>query len=351
VISSSNSASRRARTLSPSQSDKVSFLSVPEHYRERTRHVFVIQTHHAWVFLTDKHAYKMKKPSRHGRLDFSSLESRHHLCTEELRLNRRLARQTYIGVVPLVIGQGQKLELGADGTVVEWLVKMRRLSDTQLLHNAASGGRASSDDIACLMRKLFRFYRNAPVCNAGEIDYPVRLEDELDDLQRELARPEFQIPGTLRARAIDRQADYIERHRTFLQSRQRDGAVREVHGDLRPEHICLMPDAEPEIIDCLEFDRALRCLDYVEELAYLGLECRVIDQRWIEEEIIEWYEANSSDKVPMHLWRFYAARRATTRAMLCAWHTLDAHEVNPWFGRGREYLRLAQDYLDASANL
>ena len=349
MSSSSNSAGHTENTLSPSQSDKVSFLSVPEHYREYTKHVSVIQTHHAWVFATENYAYKMKKPSRHSLHDFSSLNTRHYYCSEEYRLNRRLARQTYIGLVPLVIGHDQKLRLDGDGTVVEWLVKMRRLPSDHLLNNAAVNGVVRDEDISRLMRKLLRFYRTAPVCDVNGISYPLRLQNELSTVGQELERPRFRFVMTLVKAIVDRQKCYVETYSEFLERRQRDGHLREVHGDLRPEHICLMPNAEPEIIDCLEFDPDLRCLDCVEELAFLGLECRIIDQRWIEKDIIEWYQSNSGDVVPMHLWSFYGARRATTRAMLCAWHTLDEATAGRWLDRGREYLKLAQYYLDAAA--
>lgn len=349
MSSSSSSAGRAENTLSPSQCDKVSFLSVPEHYREYTRHVSVIQTHHAWVFATENYAYKMKKPLCNGLRDFSSLKSRHYYCSEEYRLNRRLARQTYIGLVPLVIRHDRKLQLDGDGAVVEWLVKMRRLPSHQLLNNAAVNDQVCDEDISRLMRKLLRFYRTTPVCGVDGISYPLRLQNELNTVHQELERSRFGFSMTLLMELADRQKRYVATYSEFLERRQRDGHLREVHGDLRPEHICLMPNAEPEIIDCLEFDPDLRCLDCVEELAYLGLECRVIDRRWIEKAIIEWYQSNSGDVVPMHLWSFYGARRATTRAMLCAWHTLDEATTGRWLDRGREYLKLAQYYLDAAA--
>jgi len=36
------------------------------------------------------------------------------------------------------------------------------------------------------------------------------------------------------------------------------------HGDLRPEHVCLL--AQLVVIDCLEFNREFRILDTVDEL-------------------------------------------------------------------------------------
>jgi hypothetical protein len=52
---------------------KVVFLSRPESYPTTPRRVEVVETHMSWVFLTDCHAYKLKKPVRYDYLDFSTL--------------------------------------------------------------------------------------------------------------------------------------------------------------------------------------------------------------------------------------------------------------------------------------
>ena len=61
----------------------------------------VIETHISWVILAGEFAYKLKKPVNLGFLDFSTLERRHFFCGEELRLNRRLAPDIYLEVVPV----------------------------------------------------------------------------------------------------------------------------------------------------------------------------------------------------------------------------------------------------------
>ena len=66
----------------------------------------------AWVFLTDRHAYKLKKPVILPFLDFGTVEARRHDCEEEVRLNGRLAPNIYLGIVTLT--------LEADGTAGPW---------------------------------------------------------------------------------------------------------------------------------------------------------------------------------------------------------------------------------------
>jgi len=336
--------------LSPSACDKIGFLSSPHSFPEPTRTVTVIETHHAWVFLTDAYAYKMKKPFRHGRFRYSSVESRHLLCEEEYRLNLPLAARTYLGVVPLVTAADGKLRLGARGRAVEWLVKMRRLPAEGMLDNAAAAGVVERPDIERLMQKLSDFHSSAPVCRIGSGSYYSRLREELHVTERELRRPGFALPPERVQLVIERLRTIIDAGRDRLEDRQNRGLVREVHGDLRPEHVCLLADGGIEIIDRLEFDADLRCLDPVEELAFFGLECRMIGQRWIETTCMAWYDRHVSDDLPPWLWHFYAARRAAVRTMLSAWHTLDGDNREAWLDRGRGYLAVAGDYLAAASS-
>jgi aminoglycoside phosphotransferase family enzyme len=288
----------------------------------------------------------MKKPFRHGRYDCSSLSARRHLCNEEYRLNLPLAPLTYLGVLPLVVDETGQLHIDGDGRPVEWLVKMHRLPEERMLDNAAPANRVGQDDIEQLMDKLLDFYTSARPCKAEPGDYVSRLRKELAETATELHKPEFGFSAPqVEALAHTLQA-YIENQQALLENRQRNALVREIHGDLRPEHICLLDSGDIEILDRLEFDPELRCLDCVEELAYFGLECRVLGERWIETACRDAYEARHHDAAPPHLWQFYAARRAMVRAMLSAWHTLDGDNRHRWLRRGRNYLSLAEDYLD-----
>ena len=61
----------------------------------------MVETHISWVLLTGRYAYKVKKPVDLGFVDFSTLALRKHFCEEEVRLNRRLASELYLGVVAI----------------------------------------------------------------------------------------------------------------------------------------------------------------------------------------------------------------------------------------------------------
>ena len=98
---------------------KVSLLRRPATYPDAPGRVDVVETHMSWVFLTDRYAYKMKKPVRYDFLDFSTLALRQRDCEEEVRLNRRFAPDVYLGTVPLSVDAHGNLHLGGEGEVVD----------------------------------------------------------------------------------------------------------------------------------------------------------------------------------------------------------------------------------------
>ena len=116
----------------------------------------------------------------------------------------------------------------------------------------------------------------------------------------------------------------------------------EGHGDLRPEHVCLGPD--PAVIDCLEFNRDFRILDWADELAYLAMECERLGSPGAGTEILETCCRDLDDRPPAALIHFYKAFRALLRARLAILHLRDADVRDPekWRPRCMEYLALAE---------
>ena len=109
-------------------------LSDPARYPHPVRRVELLETHISWVLLTGSYAYKIKKPVNLGFLDFTTLEARKHYCEEELRLNRRLAPELYLAVVPIT-GTRQRPLMGGEGPPLEYAVKMKEFEQPALLDN------------------------------------------------------------------------------------------------------------------------------------------------------------------------------------------------------------------------
>src|SRR5205809_5348131 len=115
----------------------------PNFYPHRPGSIEVVETRIATVFLAGDRAYKVKKELRLPFLDYSTLERRRHFCHEEVRLNRRLASDTYLGVDAITKRDG-RFALDADvPSAVEYAVEMRRLPEERTLDRLVESGEAT----------------------------------------------------------------------------------------------------------------------------------------------------------------------------------------------------------------
>lgn len=329
--------------------DRLGFLGRPDAYPEATARVDAVETHMSWVFLTESHAYKLKKPVRYPYLDFSTPEARHRDCEQEVRLNRRLAPEIYLGVVPLVRDAAGGLQLGGGGEEVDWLVRMRRLPADRMLDHLLRRGTVTQPEIARLAERLARFYAVADKESITPVAYRQRLAGQIGDNRRELASPEFGLDPALPASLARAQQRFLQGHADLFDARVRQGHIVEGHGDLRPEHVCLLP--EPVVIDCLEFNREYRILDPADELGYLALECERMQAPQVGRWLLDAYRTASGDAPPDALIEFYQSCRAVLRAKLALWHLRDdgRHPPGTWIATARDYLERAQRHIDAAA--
>jgi aminoglycoside phosphotransferase family enzyme len=330
-----------ATASSAEQEAKVAFLRRPDAWPDRPREVETLETHLSWVFLTDRHAWKMKKPMRWDSVDLRGLEDRRRDCEREVRLNRRLAPDVYLGVLPLTADAGGDLHVGGPGEPVDWLVEMRRLPRRRMLDEAIRRGEASVADVRRVVTRLVAFYQDeAPRADWTPEGYRRHLARSLRETCDELSTPRYGLP-LARAQAItERALDLLAREPELFAARIEAGRVVEAHGDLRPEHVCLLD--EPVIIDCLQFDRELRTLDAVSELTYLALECERLGAPRLAEAIHAVYVELTGDRQPARLLAFHRARHGLMRAMVTVRH-LDDPEVDDaarWRRKALEYLEL-----------
>lgn len=323
---------------------KVAFLSQPEPYPEQPLRVEVVETHMSWVFITPHQVYKLKKPVCYEFLDFSTAATRHRDCLEELRLNRRLAGDVYLGVVPLTLDARGNLQLGKDGLPVDWLVQMRRLPADRMLDNALGKQTVHPMDIRNFSHKLANFYRQAEPVPITPRQYRQRFERDIKANQKELSHPDFKLPPAQVTAITKAQIHFLEQAPGLFDTRVQQDKIIEAHGDLRPEHVCLTP--EPVFIDCLEFKREFRLLDPVDELGFLALECEHGGAAFVGDIVFDSYRQVTQDHPPEALIRFYKSYRASLRAKLAIWHLRDSSIQQPskWIRRAKEYLQFAEQY-------
>lgn len=326
----------------PSLESKVAFLRQPCSFPEPTIHVEAAETHMAWVFLTESHAYKLKKPVHNEVLDFRTIEARRRYCEEEVHLNRRLAPDVYLGTVPLVIDAFGHLHIGGDGRVIDWLVRMCRLPVQNMLDYRLRNGTASDEDMRRIAIRLADFYRICPPIAIETDDYLNGFLQDIDSRLRCLTHPDYGLPATEWRHVCEAQCAFLRDRRDLFDARVRGGKIIEAHGDLRPEHVFL--EKEVTIIDCLEFSRSLRMIDAVDELGFLALECERLGTTDLARKLLQAYCEASGDWPDPALLHFYQSYRAILRASIAIRH-LDEEKFRyspEWRRRAQAYLQLAQ---------
>lgn len=328
-----------------SLADKVHALRSPLAYADPPGRVQAIETHFAWVFLTDVCAYKLKKPLLTAHLDLSTLAAREVDCLEEVRLNRRLAPDVYLHVAPLTWEGPETLRVDGRGAVVDWLVVMRRLPSALMLDRAMLAHTVSGEALERVGRLLARFYASQERIEMSAGQYLARIERQIDLDRAALGAGELRIDAALVQALIDEQRAALRRMGSELAQRVHERRIVEAHGDLRPEHVCLSDP--PCVIDCLEFSVDLRTLDPGEELAYFWIECAYAGAAWVGERVLNAYRSAACDFISPRLMDFYCSRRATVRGKVVAWHLLDPTVAGlaPWKQHAEAYLRLARERL------
>lgn len=330
----------------PSLESKVAFLSDPKSYPDAPRRVKRIETHFAWVFLAGSSAYKLKKPLRHGRIDYRTRADRRRGCLAELDLNRRLAPAVYEAVLPLSSDASGRLTIGEGARIEDYLVKMRRLPLEQMLDRMLAHGTVSPARLGRVVRLLARFFRDAKRHPFRDDRYLARIRRQVLADRRTLRRLKDPICDALVGRVAAAQLAFIASEPAELAARGR--CVVEGHGDLRAEHVFLGRPCC--IIDCLEFDRDLRLLDPIAEIAQLALEIARRGSARIAHSLLAQFR-RCTDRYPSEaIVQFYMSLAALTRAKLAANHVGDPQfpDPRPWIARARLHLREALEHAQAA---
>jgi aminoglycoside phosphotransferase family enzyme/predicted kinase len=284
-----------------------------EFYPDTPAEVELRQTHISYVLLAGKQVYKNKKSIKFPFLDYSTLEKRKHFCAEEIRLNRRLAPDTYLGVVG--IGRAGKeffFQSDSSANAAEYAVKMKRLPDERMLSSLLARGAFDTNCFSAIAKKLAAFHLQAPVEKAALYGAPAmiraNLEDNFRDVEsfvgRTVSRVSFEAMKTYSAAFQEQQAG-------LLAGRAGAGRVCEGHGDLRAEHICLVDGIE--IFDCVEFDPALRYGDIASEIAFLSMDLDFLGFPELANRLENDYAAVARDTALATLLPFYKSYRACVR--------------------------------------
>jgi uncharacterized protein len=317
----------------------VAALARPAAYDHDVTAVRVAETHISWVFLTGEYAYKVKKPLKFPFLDFSSLERRRHFCEEELRLNRRLAPQLYLAVVPIG-GDADSPRVGAL-PAIEYAVKMREFPEEARLDRRLAAGALVAEPLRAFGARLARFHAEqtplAPRSPAATA-LAAALEN-FDELRADLRARELRELAALREWAEERAASIAP----SIERRAAEGRYRECHGDLHLENL-LMLHGQIVAFDALEFDPRLREIDVASEASFLAMDLAAHGRADLAYEFLTAYLEAGGDYGGLDVLRFYVVHLALVRAKVRALKSAQQHaeagraEIAPYLNTARDFV-------------
>jgi len=303
----------------------------------------VMETHISSVLLVGPYAYKIKKPVDFGFLDFSTLELRRLSCEEEVRLNRRLAPDIYLEAVPIT-GTPDAPRIGG-GEPIEWAVKMRRFDEGLLL--SAHPQLLDRALLERLGRDIAEFHSRVAVSppedQCGQPDLVIA------PMRQNFEQIRLLEHGDLTLQRLQRLEDWTEARfaamRPLLDARKAQGFVREGHGDLHLGNIT-MAGPDPLIFDGIEFSCTLRCIDVMNDIAFLAMDLEHQSRPDLAAWFVNAYLEVSGDYRGLPLLRFYQVYRAMVRAKVAALRlnqiAVPPEQIKPLHEEFASYLDLAE---------
>jgi uncharacterized protein len=326
----------------------IEFLLNPDNYPEKTTCIDHIETSISHVFLGDHFVYKIKKPVNFGYCDFSTLKKRRHDCRAEVSLNRRLAADMYLGVVP-IYGKGDLFSFKRSGTSspAEYAVKMKRIPDACILFNLIGQGKPLYGELEEIGKILSIFHDRAPVYRGSRYG-GLKTMQWATEQNFEQVKPFCDITinkefyGALTAYT----RDFIGSRKALFLSRKKDGFIREGHGDLHSQHICLT--RPPVIFDCIEFNEAFRKIDILQDIAFLLMDLEYRGRFDLSRRLLKSYAAHRQDSLPEALLRFYKVYRAVVRGKVDSLLFSNSGDIDTkqrGLKMAMDYFKLAQHYI------
>ncbi|MEQ9407404.1 MAG: AAA family ATPase [Fuerstiella sp.] len=311
-------------------------LKNPAAFPHSCQQIQVMETHISWVVLTGQRAYKIKKPVNLGFVDFTTLTQRRHFCEEELRLNRRLAPDLYLDVVPIT-GTLQNPQVDGDGPAIDYAVRMLQFDQPNLLSNL-SRSELQHHHIDDLADRCGQFHLAATVADAGsEFGTPDGIMTSVRenfDVLCAAEDPIAEMASGLR-RLAEQQFQLLK---PVFEQRRQNGMVRECHGDMHLGNMFLQRD-HVVVFDGIEFNEGFRWIDIINDMAFAVMDFEDRNLNDLARRFLNRWLENTGDYAGLRVLPFYAAYRAAVRAKI------DAIRLNQPEVSSSEQRHLSKDCL------
>jgi hypothetical protein len=325
----------------------VQALCEPRAYPHAPGRVVHLETHISHVFLTGTRAYKVKKPLDLGFLDYSTLEKRRLACFEELRINRRLAPELYLDVVPIT-GRAERPDVEGQGEAIEYAVKMVEFAQEDMLEQVLARGQLTAELIGAIADQVARFHASLPPAGA-DTDFGAP-QDVMAPAMQNFEQLEPLLDSAKERTELDALRQWTQSQHAVLEElfarRKADGFVRECHGDLHLGNIVLV-EGQVRIFDGIEFNPQLRWIDVINEAAFMVMDLVQRGRGDLAWRFLNAYLEHTGDYAGVRLLRYYVVYRALVRAKVAAIRAaqadLPAQQRGALSEKRRRHLALAHE--------
>ncbi len=327
----------------------IEFLLNPLNYEEKPDKIERIETHISIVFLTDKYAYKLKKPVNFGFLDYTSLEKRKYFCEREVELNKRMAEGIYEGVI--FLGKEKGKIFFNRGEPVEYLVKMRRIPENTLLSYRLEKNLVKGEDLYKVGEFLGDFHLkaeiNEKISEFGKPEvFKINTDEnfsQTEDFDEEvLKKKDFEF-------LKNKTEEFYKKYYDLMLKRVKEGKIRDSHGDIRLDHVTFFED-KIRIIDCIEFNERFRFGDILLDAVFLKMELDMIGKEKLGDFFIKGWlnqtKENFEEIKPLYY--FYLSYRAYVRGKVTGFLLRDKNtrEKGEIKEKTKKFFLLSKNYLE-----
>ncbi|MDJ0599973.1 MAG: AAA family ATPase [Crocosphaera sp.] len=274
----------------------------------------VIQTHISAIFLTGKYAYKIKKPVDFGFLDYSTMDKRQHFLNQELTMNRAIAPDIYLDVLPITV-ENHQVKIGRKGEIIDYVLKMNQFPQDCLFINLFQAGKLEKHHLENLGKIVAEFHKNTTtndyIRSFGNIEVIKKSIDENYERTEQyigIAQTEKQYQET--KNFTDR---YFELKQDYFKQRQKEDKIRECHGDLHLKNICLWNE-KIQLFDRIEFNEEFRYVDVMFDVAFTVMDLDARNRQDFSNILLNTYLEHTGDWQGLQVLPVYLSRQAYVRA-------------------------------------
>lgn len=326
---------------------EIEMLARSGSFRNQKFRARIEETHISWVLFTRQFAFKLKKPVKLPFLDFSTLGRRKNMAQRELILNRRFT-DIYLDVLP-VTKSGDLIGIAfKKGKIIDYAVRMKRLSTRKRMDNCLKEDRVSIQDIRAIAGRMATFHATAKVIkDPFHLGQAKKLFNEVSIIRPFVMKQLGESYAKIIDDCIAWSNQFLREYQPRLKQRIALDFKRDVHGDLHSGNIFLY--RKPVIFDCIEFNDEFRQIDVLYEIAFLAMELEFYGQRRLAKTLVLDYTRQFNCLVSREdhdVLNYFKCLRANVRAKVLVMKMREIKRSEPEsVSHLRKYIRLMANYI------